>query len=355
MIFLIIGTLLQFSSFKIGSSLPDFLNDNTNLEWYHDIPDNQYNMLVEQVLSADHCFMPDIETLPDAEIVCDTIYKVYILRDLQYLSSDREEKMDIYYPVDADDPKRFPGIVMVHGGGWVGGDKARRREQEICRYLASQGYVCASINYKLAIDSPAWPQNVLDCKNAVKFLRSKHAEFKIDTCSIGIIGGSAGGHLALMVGFTNGIADLEPDDPYPGYSSHVQAVVDMYGISNLLSRQYTDSAGNPTGQFKEGTGSKYLGKNSLEGKELWRAASPVNYISDDDPPVLILHGKKDTTVDYFQSLELDSLLEKHHVPHELILLDETGHTFSFSNDVNGNKLPVDLSPMVLKFLNHFLK
>jgi len=284
------------------------------------------------------------------------IYRVGIRNDFSYLPPDRPEKMDLYVPLDNDAYERFPGVVIIHGGGWTGGDKARKREIEIGTALAAQGYVCASINYLLAGKSkPAFPQNVHDCKAAVRFLRANAREFGIDPDRIGVIGGSAGGHLALMLGVTGPEGALEPENPYPGVSSRVQAVVDLYGPSDLLTRQKTDSSGNPTGRRYDGSAATTLGATREQNEALWRQASPVTHVTPGDPPVLILHGKSDTTVDYAQSIEMAEKLSSAGVPVELHLLEGVGHTFALKVDVNGKPLPQDLRPIVIGFFDKYLK
>jgi acetyl esterase/lipase len=131
---------------------------------------------------------------------------VTIERDVAYLTPDRKEKLDLYLPANRDRAMRSPAIVIIHGGGWVGGDKASEREFSTGTTLAAAGYVCAAINYKLDGDG-RWPTNLFDCKNAVRFLRARADQYQIDGDLIGVIGGSAGGHLALMVAYTSDVAD----------------------------------------------------------------------------------------------------------------------------------------------------
>ena len=92
-------------------------------------------------------------------------------------------------------------MLIIHGGGWVGGDKGVSREFKIGTTLAKAGYVCASVNYTL--ERGNWPQNLFDCKNAVRYLRKNSDNYQVDAKHIGVVGGSAGGHLALMVAYTS--------------------------------------------------------------------------------------------------------------------------------------------------------
>jgi acetyl esterase/lipase len=276
---------------------------------------------------------------------------VTIRQDVSYLAPDRAEKLDLYLPANRPKDVRSPAVVMIHGGGWIGGDKAEGRSFNICTTLAKQGYVCISINYILE-RGKCWPQDLYDCKNAVRWLRVNADKYQVDAEHIGVIGGSAGGHLALMVAYTNRVPRLEPASPYPGVSDKVSCVVDMYGITNLLTRQKTDERGVPTGQVL--TTEALMTKPLAADLEAYKLASPVHHISESTPPTLILHGLIDSTVDYEQAKELDKTLAEHGVEHQLVLLEGVGHTF----DLQGwqhKPLPQDVRSMVISFFDKHLK
>ncbi len=279
-----------------------------------------------------------IAVTPAAEVS-----EVRIEKDVAYLGADRSEKLDFYFPQGhdpkADKPK--PAIVIIHGGGWYGGDKGARREINIGTTLAKAGYVCASINYELAEaakDDPfttrlerIWPRNLEDCQTAVRYLRSRAGELGIDPKRIGAIGGSAGGHLSAMLG----CADEPSKDGgvrlYPEHTSRVQAVVPMYGVHDLVAlAQERDLAGN----------SKIV--------ELCRAASPIARLTPDDPPMLILHGTKDALVDVKQSEILAEACRA--IGHEFELRIVEGGKHSFHLQPPGH----DLRPLVTAFFDRHL-
>lgn len=276
---------------------------------------------------------------------------VTIEPNVTYLAPDRAEKLDMYLPADRPVGKRFPGVVIIHGGGWTGGSKSASREFEIGTTLAKAGYVCASVEYRLGAEG-RWPTNIFDCKNAVRFLRKNADKYGVDVDHIGVIGGSAGGHLALMVGFTDGVKELEPPTPYPGISDKVQAVVDMYGISDIRTRKKIQPDGTPTEEIVRSDA--IFGDHKPITDADRALASPVSHLSANLPPVLILHGTADTTVDRDQSITLDQKLTEVGVPHQLVLIPGVGHTFDLET-WNRKPLPMDMRPVVLAFFARYLK
>ncbi len=267
--------------------------------------------------------------------------RIYIESDIPYLGPDRREKFDLYSPADPNEDKRFPAVVIIHGGGWRGGDKDRDREKNIAINLARSGYVCMSINYLLIEEGkPAWPENLYDCKRAVQFLRKNAERFKVVPDRIGVIGGSAGGHLAAMLALTGPEARLEPPGPYKGLSSRVQAAVPLYGIHNLVTFDKEDTPRRCE---------KLLGVSKEEGLGLWALASPVNHVSADDPPFLIIHGTADKIVHHSQSIELHEMLRQGSVSTRLVLLKDAPHTFHLQPP------RCDIRPLVVGFFDKHLK
>lgn len=276
---------------------------------------------------------------------------VIIEQNLEYLSPGREEKLDLYRPANPEPGKRMPGVVMIHGGGWVGGDKAAAREYNIGTTLAKAGYVVVSVNYQMEAGR-RWPTNLHDCKNGVRFLRHHADKYQVDPEHIGVIGGSAGGHLALMVAYTTDIPGLEPDGPYPDQSSRVSAVVDLYGITNVATRRKPDKTGAPTGEPSKK--SALVTATADEDPELWKLISPVTHVKKDSPPTLILHGTADTTVDRDQATELADKLKSVGAKYEIIMLEGIGHTFDLQS-WRKKPLPQDLRPVVVGFFDKHLK
>lgn len=307
-----------------------------------------------------HSFLSNFWVTATVGMLClsATLHAVSVveeLHDVPYLEAARKETLDLYLPESSISAKLRPGVVWIHGGGWLNGNKRERREVTIGRALADAGFVVASPDYALAAPGkPTWPLALLDCKNAVRFLRANAAKYRIDPDRIAVMGGSAGGHLALMVAFTEDASDLEPTMPYPDSSSRVSAVVDFYGITNLLTRRKVEKDGVPTEHFQSGSSEMFLGKKRSEDSALWHYASPVSHIKSGVPPVFITHGKRDATVDYLQALELADTLKKAGVDYELVMLENAGHTYNFTH-WGKQTLEKDLTPLVIGFLERYLK
>ena len=254
--------------------------------------------------------------------------------DVAFLGDGRTEKADLYLPAELPKGQRAPAVVIIHGGGWSGGDKRAAREINIGTNLALNGYVGLSINYVLSTGGKGtWPQNLHDCKTAVRWLR-KHADrLQINPDRIGVIGGSAGGHLAALLAVTGLDDGLDPAGPYGEFSCRVQCAVDLYGPADLLERGDT----------------KMLGKTRAEAPELYRAASPTTYADESAPPILILHGTADRTVDLKQSELLAAALKRAGARHEFVIIAGAPHTFHLQPKQR------DLRPLVLGFFDAHLK
>ena len=277
-----------------------------------------------------------------------------ILTDVAYLGGDRTEKLDVYLPVSSSDAKPSPAVVWIHGGGWSGGTKNEARAKNICGTLADAGYVAVSIDYRLG--DGAWPTNLYDCKNAVRFLRANAKKYGVDPARIGVAGGSAGGHLALMVALTGDKAGFEPPTdatPYPGVSSAVRCVANFYGITDLLTRQKVDAQGKSTGELIPMAAAKQFGADSAQADVL-RLASPVTHVDRHSVPMLTLHGRIDATVDHHQAIELDEVARARGARHELVLVDGAGHTFDLQTWAK-KPLSRDLRPVLLGFLEKNMK
>lgn len=251
--------------------------------------------------------------------------------DVDYLGGGRKEKADLYLPANPQPGQKFPAVLIIHGGGWSGGEKRAAREINIGTTLALNGYVGMSIDYMLANKDnpgPTWPQNLHDCKTAVRWLRTNAERLQIDAAHIGVIGGSAGGHLATMVGLCGG----ELDPPGEG-DTRVQCAVDLYGpVLCFDQRDIT--------MFR---------KTRAEAPELYKQADPRSHIDKNDPPLLILHGTADKTVAVADSEALAAAMKASGAAYQLEIIPDAPHTFHLQPKQR------DLRPLVLGFFDKHLK
>ncbi len=219
-----------------------------------------------------------------------------VFRDVEFARVDAAAlALDLYVPQGEKPP---PLVVWVHGGAWRSGSK---RSVPILP-LTGRGYAIASADYRL---SPVakFPAQVHDLKAAIRSLRGSADKYGIDATRVAIAGGSAGGHLAALVGVTNGSQEHEGEvGEHRGVSSDVQAIVDFYGPANLTTIL---AQSTPHGLSVREPALKLLfGGSPDEQPELARLASPVLHVDASDPPLLIFHGDQDPQVPINQSHEL---------------------------------------------------
>lgn len=236
-------------------------------------------------------------------------------KDLIYRTiGERNLHLDINYPINSYE-KLYPAILLIHGGGWRTGDKSLLLP--MAQQLASRGFVTVVAEYRLSLEA-AFPAAVQDLKSAISWMRQNALTYNIDTSQIAVLGCSAGGQLAALIGTTNGMGKLEVERENH-HSSAVQAIVDIDGI---LAFHHPES--------EEGKmAAQWLGGDYTQVPEVWEEASALSHVDENTPPVLFigssfprfLAGRKDMV----------EVLDKYDIYSETHVFEEAPHSFWLFN------------------------
>jgi|JI6StandDraft_1071083.scaffolds.fasta_scaffold00620_12 acetyl esterase/lipase len=245
-------------------------------------------------------------------------------KDIAYIADgDEAQKLDLYLP-EKPAEKALPLIVHIHGGGWRGGNKFP------CPVMAMalKGYAVASVEYRFS-QKAVFPAQIQDCQAAIRWLRAHSEKYNFDPERLGVVGGSAGGHLSALVGTAGGKKAFASIGSHAEQSDRVQAVCDIFGPADFTTVvQQAAEDKNVKNIFAFNTPSDpYSGLigTKLDDKPRAGAVSPVHYVSADSPPFLILHGTHDALVPYAQSVQLEAALKAKGVPVWLQTLPGSGH------------------------------
>ena len=248
---------------------------------------------------------------------------------------DKSLQLDLYLPKNSNE--KVPVIMWVHGGGWLKGSRTKAKGL----WLVEHGYAIASISYRLTTEA-IWPAQINDCRSAVRFLRSNADKYGLNGDKIAAWGGSAGGHLVAVLG----TQDLPKDEKV---SSRVQAVLDWYGPSDLLSMPPNNVSEKRTiEQVRNSNGAKLLGATVRDVPDLAKEASGFWNVSKDDPPFLIMHGEKDPGVPLEQSTKFHEKLKAAGVSSELFIVKGAGHGGKLFLTEECNKVILTFFDKVLK-------
>jgi acetyl esterase/lipase len=265
-----------------------------------------------------------------------------IQRDLVYKRiNGRALGLDLYSPSKPSGP--LPVIIWLHGGGW---SKGRKEGHSPAVTLVDDGYAVASVDYRLTGVAP-FPAQIEDCKAAVRWLRANASKYNLDPDRIGVWGFSAGGHLAALLGTSGGVKELEGNGDNMSYSSRVQAVCVVSGPGDLLQlyRDATGPSGAEMNPKVKPALEALIGVPVEENKTKAMAASPISYVSKDDPPFLIIQGENDVTVPVSLTQSFFAALEAAGVDATLEIDTGRGH------GVGGPKF----EPMIKEFFDKHLR
>lgn len=224
--------------------------------------------------------------------------------------------LDIYLPANVKG--KIPLVIFIHGGGWLSNDKYADMgymKKTIAEIVAA-GYALASIDYRFSTQA-VFPAQIQDCNRAVSFLYDNADKYGFDKNRFAVMGFSAGGHLASLLGLSNNNHVANFYMAGSSQSFRIKAVVDFYGPAELILFPGADNEKSPEGLL--------IGAAPLTRPDLAKAASPVTYVDKNDPPFLIIHGEKDELVSPRQSKLLSAWLNVVGVPNEVIMVKDAPH------------------------------
>ncbi len=254
------------------------------------------------VLGASGCAAQSV--IPGGSSTFASIEPTYA--DLAYATESDAQKLDLYVP-EGSGP--FPVVIMVHGGGFMFGDKADGAGLTGVDQLLAAGYAVASINYRLSGEAQ-YPAQIFDAKASVRFLRANAEKYNLNPDKFAAWGASAGGNLVSLLGTTCGVAELEGDLGNAGQSSCVQAVVDWFGPIDFLKmdEQFAGTSCEQSHNAANSPESKLVGAEIQTVPELVATTNPMNYITADDAPFFIQNGTADCNIPPIQNKNLADAL-----------------------------------------------
>lgn len=198
--------------------------------------------------------------------------------DIVYKELDnRKLHLDAYYN---NDEQLKPAIILVHGGGWKSGNKSLMKP--FAQRIASKGYACFTVEYRLSLEAK-YPAAIFDVKKAIQFVKANAGKYNVDSTKVAILGCSAGGQIAALVGTTNNMASFEDLKDKCNVSSSVQAIIDLDGVLAFIHPKSSEGE----------VASLWLGGNSEEKREIWLNASALTHTDKNTPPILFIASKHD--------------------------------------------------------------
>jgi acetyl esterase/lipase len=224
--------------------------------------------------------------------------------DIPYVEKGHErQKLNLFLPEKKLDTP-LPVIVTIHGGGWVGGEKDRLGARGVD--TLNRGFAIAGIGYRLSSHAP-FPAQIEDCKAAIRWLRAHAKEYNLDPDRFAAVGGSAGGHLAALLGTSGGVKEFDVG-AHLDQSTRVQAVVDYCGPTDIV--KFAGTKGAEDSESPSSLVVKLLGGPLVEKLAMAEQANPLTHLDKDAPPFLIVHGDRDRHVPIDQSELLFAALKQ---------------------------------------------
>ena len=261
--------------------------------------------------------------------------------DISYASNENpRQRLDLFLP-DLDRTDKLPVIVFFHGGAWLEGDKSDGAAR-LMHFLRTGEYAGISAGYRLT-DEATWPAQFYDCKAVIRWVRANAGKYGLDPDRIAVWGHSAGGHLALMLGVTGDIPEMEGDvGPFHEVTSKISVVVNFFGVTDMMGLLDKPSLCDSSSLYSPEV--QLIGGPLPENPELTKAASPITYVRPNIPPVMTLHGTEDLVVPYEQAVRFDKALCSAGVPSYFITVTGAGH----------GGFPAEVLERIAAFLNKYL-
>lgn len=276
-------------------------------------------------LKKDYPFIRPIEALKSDEIVAreDVVY-----RNVGNIAL----KADVYFPKNKNS-QTYPGVLLIHGGGWAAGSKENQRI--MAQHLALNGFVAVTATYRLS-GNAAYPAAVIDLKAAIRWMRKNAEKFHINPDKIAVLGASSGAQLATLLGVTPN-NDIYKEN-FTEISEEVQAIINIDGIVSFI---------HPEAEESEMAGF-WLGGMENENPENWKEASPLEYVDKNTPPTLFINSAQPRF--HAGRDDMISILDKNKIYYEVHTIPNSPHSFWLLHPWFENTLN-----LTIKFLDKTLK
>ncbi|UII27143.1 alpha/beta hydrolase [Fulvivirga maritima] len=232
-------------------------------------------------------------------------------RDVTYAQVGRDLTLDVFYPKKKK-KGGYPGVILIFGGGWSSGSKAN--QVPMAQKLADAGYVAIVPEYRLSPEI-SYPAAVHDLKAAIRYMRAHADKYNLDTTQIASLGCSAGAQLATLLGVTGDLPKLEGDEGNNDHYSDIQAIVNIDGIVSFIHPEAEE------GKYA----AKFLGGYKAEVPEIWKEASPLEYVGPSTPPTLFINSSQPRF--HAGRDDMIKILNDNNIFNQTYTLDDSPHSF----------------------------